>query len=939
MLCSGALLCLPLTSQAWVSLNNKIPAIQSGVSTYAVSAAEPVHIAVSLALHNPEQLRSFINSVNTPGNPAYGHYLAKGQFDGLYGPTADEATKVSNYLAASGFTNIQITSGRMLITATGTAAQAQKAFNTSMVGFASAGKAYHVNTSPVQVPDALGSIVTSVAGVSNVPHVQLHSHAGPSDKALHITTPSAVSAPTPAAGAAASHPGYTGPQFQMAYDAGTVPTGHLTSVAIITEGDDLSVVINDLRIAEHLDNLPVVPVRIVQVEAIPNPQDNSGDGEWDLDSQSSTGIAQNVKELVFYNTASLGDSDLLPAVQQFADDDTSEIGNMSFGGCEDLETDAGAMPSVLEAPFMKAVSQGQTWFASSGDSGSSCGALGVVPNGVPVGVESVEYPAASPSVVGVGGTTLTTDANYQYVSEAAWIAGGGGTSKYFAGPQWQIDSGAVATANATTQLAGTGRGVPDISMSGDSASGLLTVVAGAREAIGGTSLSSPLSAGTYSRLQTSHCNGLGFGGKQFYALDTTKGLMSTATGFHDVTSGTNGVYMAGTGWDNTTGFGTFDITAVDQALPKIACATTDQNPVAKLAASTQSGPGPLSVVFDETGSNDPDGDGVPWYIIDFGDGSVSTIQSGAVFPTHSYTIPGNYIATATVRDGKGNVSLPVTLPITVTGTPPGCIAPGELVVTSPPGVNPGTQGMDIGNGTDDLTAGYVGEPGTLTDQLVVTLKVNNLSMLLPSTLWIMAFNVSGDSTNYYMAMVTDASGTPSYEYGTVGAFSAVVEGFLTYDKVGALDAASGYNADGTITLILDKSALGITTGKTLTGLQAKVRVGTPATPGGVLPAGAGESQDITDTSMQYVVVGNNVCAGTSATGTTTGGTTGSSTGTTTTGSTSGGTTGTTTTPVTAGSATPSADNSRLGGGGAFGLLLIPLTMLAGLRRRSRSLRK
>jgi len=62
-------------------------------------------------------------------------------------------------------------------------------------------------------------------------------------------------------------------------------------------------VINDLRVAETVNQLPQVPVQIVQV-GLPSP-DTAGLDEWDLDTQMSTGMAGTVQNLLIYDTTSL----------------------------------------------------------------------------------------------------------------------------------------------------------------------------------------------------------------------------------------------------------------------------------------------------------------------------------------------------------------------------------------------------------------------------------------------------------------------------------------------------------------------------------------------------------------------------------------------------------------------------------------------------------
>src|SRR5579871_6494709 len=71
------------------------------------------------------------------------------------------------------------------------------------------------------------------------------------------------------------------------------------------------------------------------------------------------------------------------------------------------------------------------------------------------------YPAASPYVVSVGGTSLTLNSNSSYGSETAWSGSGGGTSAFELEPSYQ-------SAVQTTGF----RGIPDVAYDGDPNTGV-----------------------------------------------------------------------------------------------------------------------------------------------------------------------------------------------------------------------------------------------------------------------------------------------------------------------------------------------------------------------------------------------------------------------------------------------------------------------------------
>ncbi|HEY6234202.1 MAG TPA: S8 family serine peptidase, partial [Candidatus Elarobacter sp.] len=265
------------------------------------------------------------------------------------------------------------------------------------------------------------------------------------------------------------------------------------------------------------------------------------------------------------------------AYSKWVSQNVAQLGNSSFGECEYQAWLDGAM-KVDDRLFMQAAAQGQTMFVSTGDTGSSCALAGT--NGVPgSGPPMVEYPAASPYAVGVGGTTVVSNASdSSYAGEAAWNAGGGGLSQFENSTSWQQAVIPSSTGLAATNL----RGLPDIAMAADANSGSYTVygpnVPGAGDCsagcgIGGTSEASPLAMGSYARLMSAHGNALGFAAPQLYRNYIEKQAGATTVtgppptqalgGFHDVITGGNGIYTALTGYDYTTGLGTLDITVMN----------------------------------------------------------------------------------------------------------------------------------------------------------------------------------------------------------------------------------------------------------------------------------------------------------------------------------------------------------------------------------------
>ncbi|BCJ29385.1 carboxypeptidase regulatory-like domain-containing protein [Actinocatenispora sera] len=159
------------------------------------------------------------------------------------------------------------------------------------------------------------------------------------------------------------------------------------------------------------------------------------------------------------------------------------------------------------------------------------------------GVQS--YPATSPDVVAVGGTTLTRDpSTARGWTETAWAGGGSGCSRYEAAPDFQQPD--------VTGCAGK-RATADVAADADSATGLAvynTLGQDGWSQYGGTSLSSPLVAAMYA-----------LAGPAIPGTYPASYVYRAGASLFDVTKGANqncGTIecTAGAGWDGPTGVGT-----------------------------------------------------------------------------------------------------------------------------------------------------------------------------------------------------------------------------------------------------------------------------------------------------------------------------------------------------------------------------------------------
>jgi subtilase family serine protease len=479
-----------------------------------LAASRTIDIAVSLKLRNREALDAFIAANSSGPGLGAAQPMSSLQMETEHLPTVEQAQAVVKFLRSAGFRNIEVASNRMLVTAQGTAATAEAAFQTTMMQVTTRdGRDSFANIAAVTIPAELQDSVLSVVGLQNV--FQPHTFA----KTLQPNdlTPQAVTGHNPV-------------EFSSIYSANGVATAAGVTVGIITQGR-LTQTVTDLNTFTANNGLATVTTQTVNTNGTST--DTSGVIEWNLDSQDVVGAAGGqIGRIIFYNIPTLSNTNLTADINTVVSANAAKIINVSLGECE-LSARQDGSAAAQDQSFATAVAQGQTFSISTGDSGADeCGDGGVKPS----------WPAASQFVVAVSGTRLDASTT-TYNSEVVWndlAAGGGATGGSLSTfePKPAFQNGFVN---------GTLRGVADIAFSGAPASGARIVFNGGTSQVGGTSLSAPIFAGLWARVLAVKGTNVGFAAPLLYALP--------ATDFHDVTTGNNGGSTAGAGYDLATGRG------------------------------------------------------------------------------------------------------------------------------------------------------------------------------------------------------------------------------------------------------------------------------------------------------------------------------------------------------------------------------------------------
>ncbi|MGW0834140.1 S53 family peptidase [Streptomyces prunicolor] len=479
--------------------------------TGAVSAAKRISVAISLTPRDDKSLDTFVANVSNPRSSSYGRYLTKAQFAARFGRTDAEVKQVKDFLRAQGLTVGKVHSGNLLVDASGTAAQLEKAFGTKLSTWkdAKSGRAFYANETAPTLPTGIAGLVSDVTGLNN--RAQLH-HQG-----------SAKVNPHNGPGG-----GYTPAQIKGGYNVSSTYTGSGQKIALL-EFDGFA----QSNITKYDTNYSLGSPTPT-VSKVDGGSGALGDGqvEVELDIEVLHAIAPKANVTVFEGPNSdAGEVDTYQAIVDSGIPTTS----ISWGASESQRTTSNI--NAVDAVFKAGAAEGLGFYAASGDDGSDDAGDGTT---------TVDYPASDPYVTGVGGTTLTVTSANAWSKETAWSGGGGGKSSVFKIPSWQT---------AVQKTAGGGyRQVPDVSALANPSPGVSIYSQGSWGTVGGTSAAAPEWAafGALYNQQAAAAGkaNLGFANPALYT--------ASGTGFHDITSGSNGAYSAASGWDFTTGWGSYN---------------------------------------------------------------------------------------------------------------------------------------------------------------------------------------------------------------------------------------------------------------------------------------------------------------------------------------------------------------------------------------------
>jgi kumamolisin len=406
---------------------------------------------------------------------------------------------------------------------------------------------FHARTGPISVPTALGDAITGVFGFNN--HRALR----------RLPRKSKLSEMRPNA-AAQSRPWFIPTELATIYN---FPNANAQNQCIGLLEFGGGVEQSDVAAYFQKIGVPAPNIQIVAVDGVSTDPaaDPDSTGEVMLDVDVAGAMAGGAKIAVYFSTFDeKGFIDCLSAVINDAANDPGVV-SISWGWDENQPFNNTVLwsPAAIDhvnQSLLAAAQLGITVCVSTGDDGSEAQ--------VKDGHAHVNFPATSPYVLAVGGTTLharkSAKGGQTAITEVVWNDGpgsgtGGGVSDITPVPSYQ--EGKVPRSINPGNFAG--RAIPDVAADADPNTGYLTMSGGQLGIVGGTSASAPLWGSLITRINASLGARVGnFNALLYQKIGPAKVLRDITSGNNDTDGLLNGQFPAGPGWDACTGWGAPD---------------------------------------------------------------------------------------------------------------------------------------------------------------------------------------------------------------------------------------------------------------------------------------------------------------------------------------------------------------------------------------------
>lgn len=535
-----------------------------------VDPVSSIAIHVHLPLRNADAAKAELEAVSDPNSPRYGQYLSSEEFESKYSPSREDSAAVQRYLESEGFTVTHVPRNRLFVTATASAATVERVFATRLGLFeVKPGELRRAPIEAARIPPMIASRVSSVLGLrtARIKPMAIVGHASATPSQSSVPCPDYLGqdfdTTDPAYGDGYPDPtpipacGLTPPRVRKAYGLEEAVAhrndGGGVKVAIVDAWRSPTLVSDVKAYAAAVDpSHPFLDSQITLIDA-PSagdptvPVDTGWYSEQAGDIEAVHAIAPGA-HIVYVGAATNGFDDMLAALNLVVQDNLATlISNSYVSDIDDLGGPSDTEVQASDPIFVQAGLKGIGLYFASGDAGDNqCSPDCYIPQSAyATPGPAVLYPASSPYVTAVGGTSLYLDVNGLPAYETGWETGesillgsgsnlawtpsppglffwgaGGGPSHRYPQPKWQRDIVPRSLAGATPM-----RVIPDLAMLADPDSGMQCGVTDPSTGTfavyrncGGTSLSTPLIAGTMALAEQRAGHRLGFANPLLYGV-------------------------------------------------------------------------------------------------------------------------------------------------------------------------------------------------------------------------------------------------------------------------------------------------------------------------------------------------------------------------------------------------------------------------------------
>ncbi len=415
----------------------------------AVSRSSSQSFELVLNLRNRSGAVALLKAVSTPGSASYRHYLTAAQWEARFSPTKAQVAQARKWLRRQGFHVGTVSKDRMTISASGTAAQVERAFNTGLGRYRVSGHVVQLATRDLSVPASLTGTVLGTLGINQyVERPSSLSEPGlpGSGSTTGASSGSRYPAPPPAfvpAGPCGAYYGaksttlkppyghgypktvpdvvcgYKPPQLRSAYGVKSANMGKGWKVAIVDAYDSKTIVSDSTTYFKRNDpSNPFSRAGLTRHDAFPfTHQSLCGASGWlteqAIDIQSVHGMAGNAA-IRYVGAKSCLNTDLFKADQYAVDNHIASVVSNSFGDPSGDVLDDTATQNANNNLFLMAGATGIGMQFSSGDDGDNFDLTGISAPG---------FPDSSPYATSVGGTTTKINAKGQRIGDLGWATG------------------------------------------------------------------------------------------------------------------------------------------------------------------------------------------------------------------------------------------------------------------------------------------------------------------------------------------------------------------------------------------------------------------------------------------------------------------------------------------------------------------------------------